>query len=84
MDGGADHRPGFDADDLDAIRWRTSSGEAITCVEKLKVLRENLLELREIAQDALTDALVMGCDETQAREVLAGLIAGLEGAVRGK
>ena len=57
--------------------WRTSEGEPVSCVEKIKVLNENLAELRDLAQDALEDGVLMGCDEAQLREVLAGLIAGL-------
>jgi hypothetical protein len=57
--------------------WHTPEGEPVSCVEKIKVLNENLSELRDLAQDALEDGVLMGCDETQLREVLAGLIAGL-------
>ena len=57
--------------------WHTPEGEPVSCVEKIKVLNENLLELRDLAQDALEDGVLMGCDEAQLREVLAGLIAGL-------
>jgi hypothetical protein len=57
--------------------WRTPEGEAVSCVEKIKVLNENLTELRELAQEALEDGVLMGCDERQLREVLAGIIAGL-------
>jgi hypothetical protein len=57
--------------------WRTPEGEPVACVEKIKVLNENLDELRGLAQDALEDAVLMGCDEAQLREVLAGIIAGL-------
>ncbi len=57
--------------------WRTSEGEPVSCVEKIKVLNENLSELRDLAQDALEDGVLMGCDEAQLREVLAGIIAGL-------
>jgi hypothetical protein len=35
------------------------------------VLNENLAELRDLAQDALEDGVLMGCDEAQLREVLA-------------
>lgn len=58
--------------------WRSPSGEVISCVEKLKVLRENLEEIRAISQDAFEDALLMGCDERQIREVLKELVNGLE------
>jgi hypothetical protein len=57
--------------------WLTPDGEPVSCVEKIKVLNENLAELRELAQDALEDGVLMGCDEAQLREVLAGIIAGL-------
>ena len=57
--------------------WRTPEGEPVSCVEKIKVLNENLGELRELAQDALEDGVLMGCDEAQLREVLTGIIAGL-------
>jgi len=57
--------------------WRTPEGELVSCVEKIKVLNENLAELRELAQDALEDAVLMGADEKQVREVLAGIVAGL-------
>jgi hypothetical protein len=57
--------------------WLTPQGEPLSCVEKIKVLNENLAELRALAQDALEDAVLMGCDERQVREVLAGIVAGL-------
>ena len=57
--------------------WRQSDGAPVSCVEKIKVLNENLAELRDLAQDALEDAVLMGCDEAQVREVLAGIVAGL-------
>jgi len=57
--------------------WRTPEGEPVSCVEKIKVLNENLAELRGLAQDALEDAVLMGADERQIREVLAGIVAGL-------
>ena len=63
--------------ELASIRWRTPKGEPVSCVDKIKLLNENLEEVRAIAQDALEDALVIGCDEAQVREVLLGLIAGL-------
>ena len=67
-----------DAGTLASIRWLTPAGEPVACVAKLKVLTENLVELRQMAQDALEDAILMGCDEAQMRRVLAELMAGLE------
>ena len=57
--------------------WRTPEGEPVSCVEKIKVLNENLAELRGMAQDALEDAVLMGCDEAQFRRVVRGLLDGL-------
>lgn len=57
--------------------WRTPEGEPVSCVEKIKVLNENLAELRDLAQEALEDAVLMGADERQVREVLASIVSGL-------
>jgi len=62
--------------------WHTPEGEPVACVEKIKVLNENLAELRDLAQDALEDGVLMGCDEAQLREVLASIIAGLVNSYR--
>ena len=58
--------------------WRTPEGEPLSCVEKIKVLNENLQEIYELSQEALEDAVLMGCDEGQIREVLARLVRSLE------
>ena len=39
--------------------WRSPDGEIVSCVEKLKVLRENLEEIQQLCQDALEDAVLM-------------------------
>lgn len=56
------------------IVWRSPEGEVIACFEKNKVLRENLVEIRQVCRDALEDAILMGCDEQQFRDVLAELV----------
>jgi|AP12_2_1047962.scaffolds.fasta_scaffold523354_2 hypothetical protein len=58
--------------------WIGPDGEPVTCVDKLALLDENLEELHEMAQEALEDAVVMGCDEAQIRKVLSDMIAALE------
>ncbi|HJU20375.1 MAG TPA: hypothetical protein VJ770_28300 [Stellaceae bacterium] len=57
--------------------WRTPEGEPVSCVEKIKVLNENLAELKALAQEAFEDAVLIGCDERQVRQVLADLLGGL-------
>ena len=59
------------------IVWRSPTGVVIACVEKNKVLLENLTEIQQICQDALEDAVLMGCDEQQFRTILSELIAQL-------
>ncbi len=59
------------------IIWRSPKGVVIACVEKNKVLQENLAEIRQICQDALEDAVLMGCDEQQFRVVLGELVENL-------
>ncbi|MBL29597.1 MAG: hypothetical protein CMM50_18860 [Rhodospirillaceae bacterium] len=54
--------------------WLTPEGEKVSCVEKIKVLNENLVEIREMCQEALEDAVLMGCDEAQVRQVLARMV----------
>jgi len=65
-------------------RWHDSKGEPLACVEKIKLLNENLEEIRELSQEAFEDGLLMGCDETQLRETLAALVAKLENPYRRK
>jgi len=64
--------------DIDGVVWRQPDGELVSCEEKLVLLRENLEEIRQECQDALEDAVLMGCDETQVRDVLEKLVRGIE------
>ena len=57
--------------------WRQPDGKPVSCVDKIKVLNENLIELQQMAQDALEDAILMECDEAQIREVLERIVASL-------
>lgn len=50
--------------------WLTPEGVKVSCIEKIKVLNENLDEIQMLAQEALEDAVLMGCDELQFRQVL--------------
>ncbi len=55
-------------------KWKQPDGTPVSCLEKLKVLNENYAELRQVAQDALDDAVLMGCSEAQVREALHQLV----------
>ena len=52
--------------------WQTPEGEPVSCVEKIKVLNENLAELAGSPRTRSRTRVLMGCDEAQIREVLAG------------
>ncbi len=58
--------------------WLDPEGKPLSCLEKIKVLNENLEEIRELAQEAFEDAVLMGCDEPQFRQVMQELVASLE------
>jgi hypothetical protein len=64
--------------------WRSPSGEIVSCIEKLKVLRENIEEIQRLCQDALEDAVLLGCDERQFRQVLVDLVQQLKNPYRDK
>lgn len=57
--------------------WHDDDGRPIACVEKIKVMNENYLELRQMLQDAFEDGLLMGCSEAQMRVALGRLVNGL-------
>ncbi|WP_142850291.1 hypothetical protein [Telmatospirillum sp. J64-1] len=61
-------------DEDQAPRWLTPEGAPVSCLEKLKVLNQNITEIRQVCQDALEDAILMGCDEAQMRQELHRLI----------
>lgn len=58
--------------------WPGADGQPVSCTEKLKVLAENFSELRQVAQDAFEDALLMGVDQAAMRKLLHELVDGLE------
>lgn len=57
--------------------WQDDEGNPLACVEKIKVLNENFAELRQMAQDALEDAVLMGCSEMQLRRALHAMVDSL-------
>ena len=62
------------------IHWHAPDGKPLACLEKIKVLNQNYAELRQVAQDAIDDAVLMGCDAAQVRAAFRALIDSLESA----
>jgi hypothetical protein len=63
--------------------WRTPEGGTVSCVEKLKVMNQNLAEIQQACQDALEDGILMGCSEDQLRQVLHAIVEALENPYKG-
>lgn len=63
--------------DHEAPAWRRVDGTPIACVEKIKVLNENMAELRQMAQDAFEDALLLECPEDVIRNEFHRLVDSL-------
>ncbi|OAM51943.1 hypothetical protein A7981_00120 [Methylovorus sp. MM2] len=55
-------------------KWLRDDGSVVSCTEKVKVMTENFDELKQIAQDALEDGLLMEVGENQMREALHKLV----------
>jgi len=57
--------------------WRQSDGTPVSCLEKIKVLNQNIQEIETLCADALEDGVLMGCDAEQMKAALHALIDGL-------
>ncbi|HQR04563.1 MAG: hypothetical protein JSR19_11940 [Proteobacteria bacterium] len=60
--------------------WRKPDGAPVSCTEKIKVLNQNYGEIRQLVQDALDDAVLMGCSETQVKDIYRQLLEELHSA----
>lgn len=58
--------------------WRQSDGKPVSCLEKIKVLNQNIREIETLCADALEDGVLMGCDAGQIKAALHELIDGLQ------
>ncbi len=57
--------------------WRQSDGKPVSCLEKIKVLNQNIQEIETLCADAQEDGVLMGCDAGQTKAALHELIDGL-------
>jgi len=62
--------------------WPGADGSPVSCREKLKMLADNHAEVAQTLQDIFEDAVLMGVDEQAMRDVLIGMIGGLESPKR--
>jgi len=71
-----------DEEGFDLPTWKQPDGKPVSCLEKIKVLNQNLEEIHGLAQDALEDAVLMGCDEGQIRAVFNAMLESLKNPYR--
>ena len=57
--------------------WPQPDGTPVSCLEKLKTLKENHAELAQVMQDAFEDAVLMGVDEQAMRRILGEMVQAL-------
>ena len=58
-------------------KWVRDDQSVVSCTEKVKVMTENFDEIKQIAQDALEDGLLMEVNESQMRTALHALVDAL-------
>ncbi len=50
--------------------WKGKNNDVISCSEKIKLLNENIIEIKRMSDDAIEDAILMGADEKQVIETI--------------
>ncbi|QDQ26537.1 hypothetical protein FNU76_09235 [Chitinimonas arctica] len=63
-------------------KWQKDDGSVVSCFEKVKVMEENLNEIRQLAQDALEDGILMEVSEAQMRVALHAMVDELHNPYR--
>jgi hypothetical protein len=51
--------------------WYSKNKEKLSCKEKILLLNNNIIELHELANDIYDEAILMGVNKEQIKEVLA-------------
>ena len=64
--------------------WMRADNSIVSCTEKIKVMKENFDELKQLAQDAFEDGLIMEVSEKQLKETLQKLINDLNNPLKKK
>ena len=59
-------------------KWVKEDQSVISCTEKIKVMTENFDELKQLAQDAFEDGLLMEVSDQQMRNALHQMIDDLK------
>jgi hypothetical protein len=59
-------------------RWVKDDQSVVSCTEKIKVMTENFDELKQLAQDAFEDGILMEVSDQQMRDVLHQIVDDLK------
>ena len=58
--------------------WKGKNKEKISCKEKINILNSNIYELHEMIADVYDEAILIGIDEEQLKDVLKKIIKNLK------
>ena len=64
--------------------WVRDDNSIVSCTEKIKVMKENFDELKQLAQDAFEDGLLMEVSDEQLKETLHKLVNELKNPLKKK
>tara|TARA_B110000971_G_C19673835_1_gene347889 strand:+ start:376 stop:600 length:225 start_codon:yes stop_codon:yes gene_type:complete len=59
-------------------KWVKNDQSVVSCTEKIKVMTENFDELKQLAQDAFEDGILMEVSDQQMRDVLHQIVDDLK------
>ncbi len=62
--------------------WPQPDGSAISCREKLRMLKENHAELAQMLTDSFEDAVLMGVDAAAMRQILIEMVQSLHSPIK--
>ena len=51
-------------------KWKDKNNKPVSCNEKIKILNENILEIDQMTEDAVEDAILMGVNPEQVVSIL--------------
>tara|TARA_B100000029_G_C17396851_1_gene895536 strand:+ start:631 stop:861 length:231 start_codon:yes stop_codon:yes gene_type:complete len=57
--------------------WRDEDKNPLTCIEKIKILNENIIEINQMANEAFEDGMLMGTDPNQIKSALKAAVENL-------
>ena len=64
--------------------WIREDKSVVSCTEKIKVMKENFNELKQLAQDAFEDGLLMEVSDEQLKKTLHKLVDELRSPIKKK